>query len=246
MQIHEITQTKLVEGLLDTVKSAFTGAKAGYKANQGNRAVQAIADKAYPMWLAYSKRLEQSITDPTAKQAFDNRTDGLYQRALTAFVQQNFLKNTRIDDTINKEQIKDTIEKLSEPKIAPTKPAPSATTAPAPAAPVAPATAAKTTQTYTIINPATKKPFTEVSEALNATTEKQLFTQLVQVASLAQPDAGRDRYQPAVQLVNRDPAIVKLDGRTYGLNDNGQWADIKNSREPDESVKAYLNQIAGI
>jgi hypothetical protein len=237
MQIHEITQIKLDEGLLDTVKSAFTGAKAGYKASQGNRAVQAIANKAYPMWLAYEKRLEQSITDPTAKQAFNDRTDGLYQRALTAFVQQNFLKNVRIDDTINKDQIKGLIQKLSEPKIAVTK-----------SAPVAPATPAKKTQSSTIVDPATNKPFSSapISEALDATTEKQLFTQLVQVASLAQPDTERDRYQPAVQLISRDPAIVKFDGRTYGLNDNGEWADIKNSREPEESVKAYLNKIAGI
>jgi len=237
MQIHEIT--KLDEGLLDKVKSAVSGAKAGYKASQGNRAVQMIADKAYPIWAAYAKRLEQSITDPTAKQAFNNRTDGLYQRALTAFVQQNLLKNVRIDDTINKDQIKGLIQKLSEPKIAPAKPAPVAT------APVKPA---KATQASTIIDPSTNKPFssTPVSEALNATTEKQLFTQLVQVASLAQPNAEKDRYQPTVQLISQDPAIVKLDGRTYGLNDNGQWADIKNSREPEESVKAYLDQIANI
>jgi len=240
MQIHEITQKKnsqVDEGLLDTVKSAFTGAKAGYKASQGNRAVQAIANKAYPMWLAYEKRLAQSITDPTAKQAFDNRTDGLYQRALTAFVQQNFLKNVRIDDIINKDQLKDLIQKLSEPKIAVTK-----------SAPVAPAASANPAQPSTIINPATDKPFSAapVSEALDATTEKQLFTQLVQVASLAQPDAERDRYQPAVQLVSRDPAIVKFDGRTYGLNDQGEWHDIKNSKVPEEAVQAYLNKIAGI
>jgi hypothetical protein len=237
MQIHEITKSKqLDEGFLDKIKSAVSGAQAGYKANQGDRAVQAIAAKAYPIWLAYAKRLEQSITDPTAKQAFNNRNDGLYQRALTAFVQQNFLKNVRIDDTINKDQLKGIIQKLSEPKIAVTAPAP------------VPTASAKPAQPSTIVDPATNKPFSAapVSEALDATTEKQLFTQLVQVASLAQPDAERDRYQPAVQLISRDPAIVKFDGRTYGLNDNGQWADIKNSREPEESVKAYLNKIAGI
>jgi len=227
MQIHEITTKQLDEGLLDKVKSAFTGAKAGYKASQGNRAAQAIADKAYPIWLAYVKRLEQSITDPTAKQAFDNRTDGLYQKALTAFVQQNFLKNIRIDDIINKDQLKGIIQKLSEPKIS------KATSAPA-ASPINP------TQSSTPTNPS------PMSEALSAATEKQLFTQLVQVASLAQPDAEKDRYQPAVQLVSRDPAIVKLDGRTYGLNDQGEWHDIKNSKVPDQAVQAYLNQTAGI
>jgi hypothetical protein len=242
MQIHEITNTQLDEGLLDKVKSAVSGAKTGYKASQGNRAVQLIADKAYPIWAAYAKRLEQSITDPTAKQAFNNRTDGMYQKALTAFVQQNLLKNVRIDDAINKEQIKGVIQKLSEPKIAPATPTPVAPT------PVAPTSVAKPTQSSTIIDPTTNKPFgtAPVSEALNATTEKQLFTQLVQVASLAQPDAERDRYQPAVQLVSRDPAIVKLDGRTYGLNDRGEWHDIKNSKVPEESVQAYLNQIAGL
>jgi hypothetical protein len=236
MQIHEITQIKLNEGLLDTVKSAFTGAKTGYKVSQGNRAVQAIANKAYPMWLAYEKRLEQSITDPTAKQAFNDRTDGLYQRALTAFVQQNFLRNVRIDDTINKDQIKDLILKLSEPKIAVTK-----------SAPVAPATPAKTTQSSTIIDPGTNKPFgaAPVSEALDATTEKQLFTQLVQVTSLAQPDTEKQQSAPA-QLISRDPAIVKFDGRTYGLNDRGEWHDIKNSKVPEEAVQEYLNKIAGI
>lgn len=236
MQIHEITTRQLDEGLLDTVKSAVTGAKAGYKASQGNRAVQMIADKAYPIWVAYAKRLEQSITDPTAKQAFNNRTDGLYQRALTAFVQQNLLKNIRIDDTINKDQIKGVIQKLSEPKIAPAKTVP------------APVTSVKPTHPSTIINPATNKPFKSaaVTEALNATTEKQLFTQLVQLASLAQPDAEKDRYQPAVQLISRDPAIVKFDGRTYGLNDQGEWHDIKNSKVPEESIQEYLNKIAGI
>jgi hypothetical protein len=252
MQIHEITQRKLDEGLLDTVKSAVSGAQAGYRASQGNRTVQMIADKAYPIWAAYAKRLEQSITDPTAKQAFDNRSDGLYQRALMAFVQQNLLKNVRIDDTINKDQIKAVIQKLSEPKITSATPAPAtpapATPAPATPAPAtpAPAKSAKTTQS-TIIDPATNKPFNSaaVSEALNATTEKQLFTQLVQLASLAQPNAEKGS-QPTVRLISRDPAIVKFDGRTYGLNDNGQWADIKNSREPEESVKAYLDQIANI
>ena len=146
------------------------------------------------------------------------------------------LKNVRIDDTINKDQIRELIQKLSEPKIAVTTPA----TTPAPAN--------VPQKTSTIIDPATNKPFgsAPVSEALDATTEKQLFTQLVQVASLAQPDAEKDRYQPTVQLVSRDPAIVKLDGRTYGLNDNGEWHDIKNSKVPEESVQAYLNKIAGI
>jgi hypothetical protein len=233
MQIHEITQTQqLDEGLLDRIKSGVSGARAGYKASQGNRAAQMIADKAYPIWLAYAKRLEQSITDPTAKQAFINRTDGLYQRALTAFVQQNFLKNVRIDDTINKDQLKSLIQQLSEPKNTLAKPT------------VPPAAAASSTTAPSTAVATTNKP--AVAEALNATTEKQLFTQLVQTVSLAQPDVSRDRYQPAVQIISRDPAIVKFDGRTYGLNDSGQWADIKTNREPEESVTAYLDQIAGI
>lgn len=235
MQIHEITTTKqLDEGIFDKIKSGISSAKAGYKASQGNRAVQLIADKAYPIWTAYAKRLEQSITDPKAKQAFDNRTDGLYQKALTAFVQQNLLKNVRINDAINKDQILGLIKQLSEPKVA--------VATPAPAAPASTAQAAST-----IVNPATNKPFgaAPVSEALNATTEKQLFTQLVQVASLAQPDTERPTTQAPVQVISQDPTIIKFDGRTYGLNDNGEWADIKTNREPEQSVAAYLNQLAG-
>lgn len=233
MQIHEITQaTQLDEGIFDTIKSGIAGAKQGYQAGQTNRAIQSIADKAYPIWVNYAKRLEQSITDPVDKQAFINRTDGLYQRALTAFVQQNLLKNVRINDAINKDQITKLIQQLSEPKNAPVRPAP-----------VAPATAPST-----IVNPATNRPFTPtpVSEALNSATEKQLFTQLVQVASLAQPDTEKQQQPHQADLISRDPAIVRLDGRTYGLNDDGQWADIKNTRIPDESVTAYLDQIAGI
>lgn len=238
MQIHEITlSNQLDEGLLDAVKSAVSGAKAGYKASQVNRALQTIADKAYPIWTAYAKRLEQSITDPVAKQAFNNRTDGLYKRALTAFVQQNLLKNVKISNTINKDQITGLIQQLSEPKNAVATPAPTTAT-----------TTATPQTTSSLINPATNKPFgsTTVAESLDANTEKQLFTQLVQVASLAQPDPDQQSSHAQAQLINKDPAIVKFDGRTYGLNDNGQWADIKNNREPEESVKAYLNQLAGI
>jgi hypothetical protein len=240
MQIHEITNTQLDEGLLDKVKSAVSGAQAGYKASQGNRAVQILADKAYPIWATYAKRLEQSITDPTAKAAFNNRTDGLYQRALTAFVQKNLLKNVPINSAINKDQINKLIKQLSEPKIAVAKPAPTA-----PTAPTAPATPARPS---TIINPATNKPFgaAPVSEALDATTEKQLFTQLAQVASLAQTDPDKQQTQAPAQLISRDPAIVKFDGRTYGLNDQGEWHDIKNSKVPEESIQEYLNQIAGL
>lgn len=234
MQIHEITTSQLNEGLLDTIKSGLAGAKQSYKAGQTNRAIQLIADKAYPIWVNYAKRLEQSITDPRAKQAFNNRTDGLYQKALTAFVQKNLLKNVAINDAINKDQIVGLIKQLSEPKIAVAKPVAPPATAPS--------------ATSTIVNPATNKPFAPapVSEALNSTTEKQLFTQLVQVTSLAQADPTKQQTQAGAQLISQDPAIIKFDGRTYGLNDNGEWADIKTSRQPEPSVKAYLDQVAGI
>lgn len=236
MQIHEITTNKLNEGILDAIKSGITGAKQGYQISQTNRAVQMIADKAYPIWANYAKRLEQSITDPVAKQAFVNRTDGLYQRALTAFVEKNLLKNVGLDNAVNKDQITKLIKQLSEPKNVAKKPAPVAT---------APVTAPGSS---TIVNPATNKPFTPtpVSEALDATTEKQLFTQLVQAASLALPDTERRQPHHQAQLINQDPAIVRMDGRTYGLNDNGEWADIKTGRKPEGSTTAYLDQIAGI
>lgn len=235
MQIHEITlSNQLDEGLLDAVKATLAGGQDKYNEKKANQAIQLIADKSYPIWTAYAKRLEQSITDPKAKEAFNNRTDGLYQKALTAFVQQNLLKNVRLNSAINSDQIIGIIKKLSEPKIdAPITP-PATTTTPA-----------STQIKSTMINPATNKPFGVVNEALNATTEKQLFTQLVQVASLAQPDPEQQQRSQG-QLINSDPFIVKFDGRTYGLNDDGQWADIKNTRVPEQSVSAYLDQIAGV
>jgi hypothetical protein len=235
MQIHEITLSRqLDEGLLDTVKAALAGGKEQYKEKQTNQAIQTITDKVYPIWTAYAKRLEQSITDPVAKQAFNNRTDGLYQKALTAFVQQNLLKNVRLNGAINSDQIIGVIKKLSEPKNDVSLPTPS-TSATSP-----------TQVKSTMINPATNKPFGVVTEALDAATEKKLFTQLVQVASLAQPDPDQQQQISQGQLINSDPFIVKFDGRTYGLNDDGQWFDIKNSRLPAQSVSAYLDQIAGV
>lgn len=83
--------------------------------------------------------------------------------------------------------------------------------------------------------------------AANPRQVTQLFSKLVQQASVSQQDVEKQQYSSGqAQIINRDPAIVKIDGRTYGLNDNGQWADIKNSREPEQSVKAYLDQLAGI
>ena len=237
MQIHEITHRRVDEGLVDAIKSGFAGAKAGFKASQANRAVQMIADKAYPIWAAYAKRLEQSITDPAAKQAFANRTDGLYQKALTAFVQQNLLKNVRIDNAINKDQIVGLIKQLSLPKNSMASPAtvtPPATSTGAPQKP------------SSIVNPATNKPFGVVKEALNAATEKELFKQLVQVASLAQTDPDQQQSRALAQVISRDPAIVKFDGRTYGLDDNGEWSDIKNNQKPEQSLATYLDQVAGL
>lgn len=234
MQIHEITAAgQLNEGLLDYVKQTLAGGKDKYNEKKTAQAIQAIVDKVYPIWTAYAKRLEQSITDPQAKQAFNNRSDGLYQRALTAFVQQNLLKNIRINDAINKDQITGLIKKLSEPKIEVATPAPAV----APATPTPP-------KPSSIVNPATNKPF--MAEALDAATEKQLFAQLVQVASLAQPDPDRSTKEAPVQVISRDPAIVKFDGRTYGLGDDGKWTDIKNGNQPEEAASKYLDQIAGI
>lgn len=74
----------------------------------------------------------------------------------------------------------------------------------------------------------------------------KLMSNLVQQASVSQQDVSSRETRSQGQLISQDPAIVKLDGRTYGLNDNGQWADIKNGRIPDDSVGGYLDQIVGI
>jgi len=204
MQIHEITNTKLDEGV-----GSFLGKAAGGLSNFANKVVGAVSPvgpakaayagairpqqtdmlgkKVAQIWANYTQQLKAATPDPA-------RYTTMYQQALTAFVQKNLLSGQSINSAMNKQEINQLITQI---------------------------TAAKD----------------------NPQQVTALIGKLVQQAAVSQQDVEK---QHQAQIINRDPAIIKVDGRTYGLNDKGQWADIKTNREPEQSVKAYLDQLAGI
>lgn len=192
MQIYELTngtkKTQLEEGIWDSVRQAFAADPklGGMNATQRaalfarNRKMLEIGKKARNAWEVYAKQLENTIRDPAAKTAFQQRTDGKYENALRAFVQKNMLpKYVRYNNLINAQDIDTLIKEISntanaapakqsqlwndliqQSAVAQTAPealaaAPTGTATPA-AAPVAKPTAAPAaaTTTPTAVNPA--------------------------------------------------------------------------------------------
>ena len=160
MQIHEITQRKLDEGL-----GSFVGGLAGSIANVAGDVMGAIspgddaksayasavrpqqikmlADKAYTGWKQYEKTLLQSNPDA--------RTGDMYYQSLLAFVTKNLLGGQYLPNVINKNQIIALVKQLSQSEeTAKTPPAKDTTppaTNPAKAAPgVMPASVASSAQ----------------------------------------------------------------------------------------------------
>jgi len=231
MQIHEITLIK--EGLVQDFKK------------------QSLANKVYKVWVNYAGQLEQAITDPAKKLAFNSRSDGVYKKYLTAFIQKNLLKNLPLNSLINQNEIIELIDKLSAPKVQST-PATSvqeATVTPGSlsarskvrnAQPVEPTQPPAPAQQPIAQPPAPAQPI------LTPDKEKELFMALVQQASLAERDPeSRATQRTDAKIISNDPIIVTFDGRTYGLDDNGQWSDIKNHKTPIESTQQYLDTVAG-
>ena len=182
MQIHELTTSKntpLDEGIVDAVKSGYnkltggiSGAKQGVRLSRSNQQAQLLANKAFPIWKTFAAQLRASIKDPAKLQAFDNRTDGVYEKNLLAFVQKNLLGGAYLPNLTNKDEILALVKQLSAPTISNPVTTPAATT---PAA----TTPAATTPAATI-------PTNQLTEALSPAQEKELFTQLVTQGTLAQ------------------------------------------------------------
>jgi hypothetical protein len=127
MQIYELTngtkKTQLVEGIWDSVRQAFTadpklsGLNAAQRASMfsQNRKMMEIGKKARDSWQVYAKQLENTIQNPVAKTAFQQRTDGKYENALRAFVQKNLLpKYIRYNNLINAQDIDTLIKEISD------------------------------------------------------------------------------------------------------------------------------------
>jgi cytidylate kinase len=126
MQIHEITQTKLDEGL-----GSFLGKAAGSISNIANKVTGAVSPagdfknayanklktqqtailgkKVAQIWANYAEQLKATTTDPA-------RYATMYQQALTAFVQKNLLSGQSINSAINKQEITQLISQISAAK----------------------------------------------------------------------------------------------------------------------------------
>lgn len=160
MQIHEITQRKLDEGVgsflgglaggIANVAGDFKGAispggdaKSAYASAVRPQQIKMLADKAYTGWKQYEKTLLQSNPDA--------RTGDMYYQALLAFVTKNLLGGQYLPNVINKNQIIALVKQLSQSEeTAKTPPAKDTTppaTNPAKAAPgVMPASVASSAQ----------------------------------------------------------------------------------------------------
>ena len=179
MQIHEITQSRLDEGIVDAVKSGYnklaggiSGAKQGVRLSRSTQQAQLLANKAFPIWKTFAAQIRAGIKDPAKLQAFDNRTDGVYEKNLLAFVQKNLLGGAYLPNLTNKDEILALVKQLSAP---------------------------------TISNPATIPP-NQLTEALSPAQEKELFTQLVTQGTLAQNvAAGAGEQHPGNQPPGNQP-----------------------------------------
>lgn len=187
MQIHELTTSKntpLDEGIVDAVKSGYnklaggiSGAKQGVRLSRSTQQAQLLANKAFPIWKTFAAQIRAGIKDPAKLQAFDNRTDGVYEKNLLAFVQKNLLGGAYLPNLTNKDEILALVKQLSAPTIS--NPA--------------------TTPPATI-------PPNQLTEALSPAQEKELFTQLVTQGTLAQNvAAGAGEQHPGNQPPGNQP-----------------------------------------
>lgn len=122
MQIHEITHSRLDEGVGSFVGGLAGGAsniakkvvgaispgddaKSAYASAVRPQQIQMLADKVYTGWKQYEKTLLQSNPDA--------RTSGMYEQALLAFVTKNLLGGQYLPNVINRRQIEALVKQLS-------------------------------------------------------------------------------------------------------------------------------------
>jgi len=126
MQIHEITQTLLDEGLgsflgkaaggISNFANKVTGAispagdfKNAYANKQKTQQTAMLGKKVAQIWTNYVEQLKATTPDPA-------RYATMYQQALTAFVQKNLLGGQSINNAINKQEITQLISQISTAK----------------------------------------------------------------------------------------------------------------------------------
>jgi hypothetical protein len=216
MQIHEITQCKLNEGIASALGSIVGGARAGasalgQKLTGGGafsaamkdpvrqQQIKMLADKTYDAWKAYEKDLLKANPDA--------REGDMYEQALLAFVSKNLLGGQYLPNVINQAQIKDLVKQLSGPgsmteqeKIIGAVKSGAPTDAERAKLQQRIAAADKATQTKSATSPlpgADKPaaPTPPASAPVSPQKEKELWLKLIQQAAIAQTQAPGTQTQ---------------------------------------------------
>jgi hypothetical protein len=120
MQIHELTQRQLTEGLMDNLKSAFVtdpkydglDTKEKVRAIKQDQAVMDIAKKVMNAWNGYVFQLRNTVQN---KDTFDKRQDGKYEDALRSFIQKNLFTGLPYARLTNLSEIETIIDELVKP-----------------------------------------------------------------------------------------------------------------------------------
>ncbi len=127
MQVHEITQQPVNEGLRDiaaAIKNPIAAAKATTQGAPGtslssriaavkaDKKIKDLADRTYNAWKNYIYRVEQNL-DPKDLPAFRNRSDGRYRKDLEAWVNANLSRGLYLPNSTNAGQINTVMNQLS-------------------------------------------------------------------------------------------------------------------------------------
>jgi hypothetical protein len=108
MQIHELTQQRLDEqGILQGIKGAVQGYQQAKQDRATQQGIQNVSDRAVKAWTQYAKQLKTANPDPV-------RYAQLYKQALLAFVQQNLLKGQPVANAINKQEITQLVDAMTD------------------------------------------------------------------------------------------------------------------------------------
>jgi hypothetical protein len=231
MQIHEITQTPVTEGIGSALGGLVGKAQAGvqnlthkltgpgdYSAAKADplrqQQVKMLADKTYRAWKSYEKDLLRSNPDA--------RETGMYEQALMAFVNKNMLSGVYLPNLINQQQIRQLVAQLSQPTGVTEAEVVGA------AKPGAP-TAAEREQLQQKIQAATgnTKPVAQTQQpqptaktvaSAPAPNEKDLWLKLVQQTAVAQNTAPGGKSSPASNTTQSASNSSNLDARSLAQN----------------------------
>jgi len=255
MQIHELTQPQLNEGVGSALGGLVGRAQAGvqnlthkltapgdYSAAKADplrqQQVKMLADKTYRAWKAYEKDLLRSNPDA--------RETGMYEQALMAFVNKNLLSGVYLPNLINQQQIRQLVAQLSQPTGVTEA---EVTGAAKPGAP----TAAEREQLQQRIQAATGNASPAASPALGAPAakpqpqpaakpaapapkEKDLWLKLVQQTAVAQNTAPGGKTQSAASTA---PTGNTQSAGGSGNLDAHSLAQNMRQQLPDELTKNF-------